>query len=194
VNTSINNNASSGSNSSSNNEANNSKIICTGNVADKIDIKLIVNGKNIELKVYPMMSLLDVLRGELSLTGTKKGCGEGECGACVVFMNGKLVNSCLVPAMQIDGAVIQTIEGVENKELLFKVQASFLQNGGAQCGFCTPGMVLATVNLLEHNPTPTDNDIKKAFAGNLCRCTGYMKIIESVKNVNQKAPKIGGKK
>jgi carbon-monoxide dehydrogenase small subunit len=127
-----------------------------------------------------MARLLDVLREELRLTGTKEGCGEGECGACAVLLDGALVNSCLVPAVHADGASITTIEGVAQGDDLSAVQQAFLEHGGAQCGICTPGMVLAAVNLLEKCPNPTEADVRSGLAGNLCRCTGYMKIFESV--------------
>ena len=130
--------------------------------------------------VYPMARLLDVLREQLQLTGTKEGCGEGECGACTVLIDGQMVNSCLVPIAQVNGAAITTIEGVANNNQLHAVQQAFIDCGGAQCGICTPGMVLAAVNLLERNPNPTEADIRNGLAGNLCRCTGYMKIFESV--------------
>lgn len=127
-----------------------------------------------------MARLLDVLRQDLQLTGTKEGCGEGECGACSVIIDGRIVNSCLVPVVQVAGSEITTIEGVANDEQLHAVQQAFIDQGGAQCGICTPGMVLAAVDLLERNPKPTETDIRTALAGNLCRCTGYMKIFESV--------------
>jgi len=127
-----------------------------------------------------MERLLDVLREQLHLTGTKEGCGEGECGACSVFINGRLVNSCLVPVAQAANAEIKTIEGVASDAQLHAVQQAFIDCGGAQCGICTPGMVLAAINLLERNPAPSQADIRTGLAGNLCRCTGYMKIFESV--------------
>jgi aerobic carbon-monoxide dehydrogenase small subunit len=148
--------------------------------ARKIRVKCEVNGKPAALAVYPMARLLDVLREELGLTGTKEGCGEGECGACAVEIDGALVNSCLVPAVHAEGAKIRTIEGVARGERLDAVQQAFLAHGGAQCGICTPGMILAAVNLLERHPEPTDAEIREGLAGNLCRCTGYMKIFESV--------------
>src|ERR671919_2952888 len=145
-----------------------------------IRISMIVNGEQRSLDVFPMERLLDVLREQLQLTGTKEGCGEGECGACTVVLDGRIVNSCLVPVAQVNGAEITTIEGVGHDDQLHAVQQAFIQHGGAQCGICTPGMVLAAVDLLERNPQPTEADIRTALAGNLCRCTGYIKIFESV--------------
>ena len=145
-----------------------------------------VNGEARTLHAYPLERLLDVLREQLQLTGTKEGCGEGECGACSVFLNGELVNSCLVPAVQAAGATIKTIEGISNGDQLAAVQQSFIEFGGAQCGICTPGMVLAAVDLLERNPQPSEQEIRTGLAGNLCRCTGYMKIFESVVRAYQK--------
>ncbi len=139
-----------------------------------------VNGKTVNVDVAPMARLLDVLREDLHLTGAKEGCGEGECGACAVIVDDKLVNSCLIPALQARGASVRTIEGVAKGDVLHDVQKAFLTWGGAQCGICTPGMVLAAVSLLEKNPKPTEQDVRVALAGNLCRCTGYMKIFESV--------------
>ena len=127
-----------------------------------------------------MARLLDVLREQLQLTGTKEGCGEGECGACTVLIDGQIVNSCLVPVAQLNGVEITTIEGVAGDDQLHAVQQAFIDHGGAQCGICTPGMVLAAVNLLERIPAPTEADIRNGLAGNLCRCTGYMKIFESI--------------
>jgi carbon-monoxide dehydrogenase small subunit len=127
-----------------------------------------------------MARLLDVLRTSLHLTGTKEGCGEGECGACAVLLNGTLVNSCLVPLAQAGGASVTTIEGIADGERLHAVQQAFVDHGGAQCGICTPGMVLAAVDLLARNPSPTVDEIREGLAGNLCRCTGYMRIFEAV--------------
>ena len=149
-------------------------------VARKIRVSCTVNGTPRSVEAYPMARLLDVLREELHLTGTKEGCGEGECGACAVLLNGEIVNSCLVPAMQVEGADIQTIEGIASGDQLHAVQEAFVAYGGAQCGICTPGMVMAAVNLLRQNPQPGEAAIREGLAGNLCRCTGYMKIFEAV--------------
>jgi len=148
--------------------------------ARKVRVTCEVNGKPATLDAYPMARLLDVLREELGLTGTKEGCGEGECGACAVEIDGALVNSCLVPAVHAEGAKIRTIEGVARGDRLDAVQQAFLAHGGAQCGICTPGMILAATNLLARHPEPTDAEIREGLAGNLCRCTGYVKIFESV--------------
>jgi aerobic carbon-monoxide dehydrogenase small subunit len=147
-----------------------------------IEINCTVNGLAKTLHAYPIERLLDVLREQLRLTGTKEGCGEGECGACTVFIDGEIVNSCLVPVAQVEGTSITTIEGIASEDQLHSVQQAFLEYGGAQCGICTPGMVLAAVDLLKRNPNPTEADIRVGLAGNLCRCTGYMKIFESVVN------------
>ena len=127
-----------------------------------------------------MTRLLDALRGDLHLTGIKEGCGEGECGACSILLDGRLVNSCLVPLIHAERAVIVTIEGLARDERLHAVQEAFIARGGAQCGICTPGMVLAAVSLLEQNPHPSLADVRAGLAGNLCRCTGYMRIFEAV--------------
>jgi aerobic carbon-monoxide dehydrogenase small subunit len=139
-----------------------------------------VNGSPAELRGHPMDRLLDILRRVVRLTGTKEGCGEGECGACSVLIDGQLVNSCLVPLLHAEGTSITTIEGVAAGERLHAVQEAFITHGGAQCGICTPGMVLAAVTLLERTPEPSLDDIRTALAGNLCRCTGYMRIFEAV--------------
>jgi carbon-monoxide dehydrogenase small subunit len=146
----------------------------------KIKLEFLVNSETRTVEAYPMERLLDVLREQLCLTGTKEGCGEGECGACTVLIDGCIVNSCLVPVAQVQGASIKTIEGVANGDQLDAVQQAFIDCGGAQCGICTPGMVMAAMDLLERNPNPGEADIRNGLAGNLCRCTGYMKIFESV--------------
>jgi len=148
--------------------------------ARKIRIAFEINGRPMSLEAHPMSRLLDVLREQAGLTGTKEGCGEGECGACSIEMDGALVNSCLIPVLHADGAKIRTIEGVTDAAELSAVQQAFLTYGGAQCGICTPGMILAARNLLSRNAQPRENEIREALAGNLCRCTGYTKIFESV--------------
>jgi len=153
-------------------------------------INLTINGNRQTLDVPPMKRLLDVLREDLHLTGTKEGCGEGECGACAVLLDGDLVNSCLVPALQTNGTKITTIEGLASSLgpgpcALDPVQQCFLERGGAQCGICTPGMILATHHLLDKYPNPTMEQIQEGLAGNLCRCTGYMRIFESVQQAAQ---------
>ncbi len=145
-----------------------------------VSIAFNVNGAPVSVRVEPMKRLLDVLREDLQLTGTKEGCGEGECGACAVLVNGRLVNSCLVPALQVEGARVGTIEGVGETAHLHPIQQCFLECGGAQCGICTPGMILATKHLLEKHPKPSREEIAEGLAGNLCRCTGYMRIFEAV--------------
>jgi aerobic carbon-monoxide dehydrogenase small subunit len=145
-----------------------------------VTIRCRVNGEEQEISGHPMARLLDVLRVTLRLTGTKEGCGEGECGACSVLIDGELVNSCLMPLQQADGADIRTIESVAAGGELHGVQDAFIAHGGAQCGICTPGMVLAAVNLLDRNADPTIDDVRAALAGNLCRCTGYTRIFEAV--------------
>ena len=150
-------------------------------MADKGQFKFSVNGGVRTVDAYSMERLLDVLREQLHLTGTKEGCGEGECAACSVLIDGQIVNSCLVPVAQVQGTSIKTIEGIAlSADQLHKVQQAFIECGGAQCGICTPGMVMAAVNLLEKNSNPDETEIRNGLAGNLCRCTGYMKIFESV--------------
>jgi carbon-monoxide dehydrogenase small subunit len=146
-----------------------------------LTVSCVVNGTAVTLEGHPLTRLLDALRSELRLTGTKEGCGEGECGACSVLIDGELVNSCLVPLLQAEGADIRTIEGVVQSGTLDRVQEAFIAQGGAQCGICTPGMILATISLLERHPHPTDDQIRAGLAGNLCRCTGYMRIFEAVR-------------
>jgi aerobic carbon-monoxide dehydrogenase small subunit len=139
-----------------------------------------VNGAPIEVEVTGMRRLLDVLREDLGLTGTKEGCGEGECGACSVLLDGAVVDACLVPVSQARGASVQTVEGLAPKESLGTLQQAFLETGGAQCGICTPGMLMAGEAFLESGASATDENIREAIAGNLCRCTGYTKIIEAI--------------
>jgi len=143
-------------------------------------IRFTVNGDSREVHVPPMKRLLDVLREDLGLTGTKEGCGEGECGSCSVRMNGELVNSCLVPVLQAGGANVQTVEGLACDGEMHPLQRAFLECGGAQCGICTPGMLIAATHLLERNPRPTMAEIREGLSGNLCRCTGFIRIFESV--------------
>jgi aerobic carbon-monoxide dehydrogenase small subunit len=143
-------------------------------------VSFTLNGEPVTVAAHPMARLLDVLRHQLHLTGTKEGCGEGECGACAVLIDGELVNSCLTPVLQADGTTVTTIEGVADGERLHAVQEAFIATGGAQCGICTPGMVLAAVSLLQRQAEVSDEAIRTALAGNLCRCTGYMKIFEAV--------------
>ncbi len=143
-------------------------------------IQLTINGREETIEAPPMKRLLDVLREDLHLTGAKEGCGEGECGACAVLINGELINSCLVPILQAEGAEITTIEGLVIDEKLHPIQQCFLKEGGAQCGICTPGMILATHHLLDKYPQPTLLQIQEGLNGNLCRCTGYMRIFNAV--------------
>jgi aerobic carbon-monoxide dehydrogenase small subunit len=152
-------------------------------------VNLNVNGCLHTVTAPPMKRLLDVLREDLHLTGAKEGCGEGECGSCSILMNGELVNSCLIPVLQAEGATITTIEGIANKEKLHPIQQCFLEKGGAQCGICTPGMILATHHLLDKYPHPTLEQIQEGLAGNLCRCTGYMRIFDAVQQVANLEPR-----
>jgi len=147
----------------------------------KLKIELTVNGKKRKTDTTTSTRLLDLLRDDLHLTGTKEGCGKGECGACTVIMNGELVVSCLILAPQADGAVITTIEGIGSGDHLDLIQEAFIETGAVQCGFCTPGMILAAKKLLEENPHPDEEEIKRGISGNLCRCTGYQKIIDAIK-------------
>jgi len=147
----------------------------------KLLIKFTVNGKKKEVETTISTRLLDLLRDDLHLTGTKEGCGKGECGVCTVIMNDELVASCLILAPQADGAVITTIEGVGDDKCLDPLQEAFIETGAVQCGFCTPGMILAAKKLLEENPHPDEEEIKRGISGNLCRCTGYQKIFDAIK-------------
>jgi aerobic carbon-monoxide dehydrogenase small subunit len=152
----------------------------------KCRVSLIVNGEPRNIETYPMKRLLDVIREDLQLTGTKEGCGEGECGACSVILDGELVNSCLIPIQQTDGARVSTIEELANPEM-HPVQEAFIQCGAAQCGICTPGMILASIDLLRRHPRPTLDQIRDGLAGNLCRCTGYLRIFEAVQQAAKRA-------
>lgn len=143
-------------------------------------ISLNVNGKDHTLEVEEDMRLIDLLREKLGLTGVKEGCSEGECGACTVIMDGEVVNSCLVMAFQAEGSSILTIEGLGDEENIHPIQQAFIDVGAVQCGYCTPGMILAAKALLDKNPNPTEEEIREAISGNLCRCTGYNKIVQAV--------------
>ncbi len=153
-------------------------------------INFTINKKKYTLKTLPNITLLDIIREKLHLTGTKEGCGKGECGACTVLFNGRNVNSCLILAPQADGADITTIEGVGDIDHLHPIQKAFIEEGAIQCGFCTPGMVMSSLYLLKKNPNPTNDEIREGLSGNLCRCTGYSKIIKAVdkasKDLNEK--------
>ena len=151
-------------------------------------IQLQINGVILELDSPPMKRLLDVLREDLRLTGTKEGCGEGECGACSVIVDGEVINSCLVPVCQVNGSTILTVEGLARDGRLDPLQQAFLECGGAQCGICTPGMLIAARALLDENAHPTRDEIKEAIAGNLCRCTGYLKIIDAIEQAANLRP------
>jgi len=153
----------------------------------KQKISLTVNGQLCEVETYPLKPLLHVLREDLQLTGTKEGCGEGECGACSVLLDGELVNSCLVPVMQAYGASVKTIEGLAVNGEMSAIQEAFAKFGGAQCGICTPGMIMASVYLFAQNAHPSIGEIREGLAGNLCRCTGYQKILEAVYQAGQSA-------
>ena len=144
------------------------------------EFELTVNGERKTVRAFPMERLLDVLREKLGLTGTKEGCGEGECGACAILMNGELVNSCLIPAFEASGAEILTIEGLGRDQRFRVLRDAFIECGGAQCGICTPGMIVAAVHLLKTKARPTIEDLREGFSGNFCRCTGYMQIFEAV--------------
>jgi aerobic carbon-monoxide dehydrogenase small subunit len=149
-------------------------------------IRIVVNGEKHEILVRPAETLLDVLRTRMGLTGTKKACNTGECGACTVLMDGKAVSSCLTLAVESDGSDILTIEGLSRSGELDPVQNSFLEHGAVQCGFCTPGMIMAAKGLLAEKPEPEEQDVRKALAGHLCRCSGYVKIVEAVLDAKPK--------
>ncbi len=148
-------------------------------------IRITVNGQPVELAVEPYRTLLDALRDDLELTGAKKGCDRGDCGGCTVLLDGKPVTSCMMLAVQADGCAITTIEGLRTDGRLHPLQQAFVDHGAVQCGFCTPGMVLAAVALLNENPHPTEAQVRDAIAGNLCRCTGYAKIVDAVMAVSE---------
>jgi carbon-monoxide dehydrogenase small subunit len=152
-------------------------------------INLTINNEDYELAVDPNQTLLGLLRSQLGLTGTKEGCGEGDCGSCTVIMDGKPVNSCLVLAVQAKGKNILTIEGLETDQGLHPLQQAFVEKGAIQCGFCSPGMILSAKNLLDRNPNPDESEIRMAISGNLCRCTGYQKIVEAIKDASGKSSK-----
>jgi len=146
----------------------------------KINLKLAVNGKSHELDIYPNKTLIDVLREDLGLIGVKMACNEGACGACTVILDGKAVNSCLLLAMDAQGKEILTIEGLASGDELHPLQEAFMRHGAVQCGYCTPGMILSAAALLEENDDPSEGDVREAIAGNICRCTGYVKIVEAI--------------
>lgn len=148
-----------------------------------LNIQLTVNGDSHQVQIDPAETLLHVLREKLGLTGTKEGCGEGDCGACTILVNGKSVNSCIYPAIQADGCQILTVEGVEKDPKLKAIQQAFVDHGAVQCGFCSPGMIMATCALLDENPTPTEEEIRRGLSGNLCRCTGYQAMVDAVKSL-----------
>ena len=147
----------------------------------KLTLNFIVNGAKVRLRVPANRTLLDILREDLGLTGTKRGCDTGECGACTVLMNGRSVNSCLVLAGEVEGAEIITVEGLGGEEALHPLQEAFLEEDAVQCGFCIPGMLMSAKYLLDRNPDPSEEEIKEAISGNLCRCTGYIPIIRAIK-------------
>jgi carbon-monoxide dehydrogenase small subunit len=145
-----------------------------------------LNGDRMEVEIEPHWTLLHLLREELELTGTKSGCESGECGACTVLVNGEAINSCIYPVMEIEGEAVTTIEGIAKRSgELHPLQEAFVEQGAVQCGFCTPGMVMAAKALLDRNPNPTEEEIRHALAGNMCRCTGYVQIVEAVKSASQ---------
>ena len=153
-------------------------------------INFTINGNKVVVDVEPSMRLLDVVRNELHLTGTKEGCGEGECGACTVLLNGEPVNSCLTPVINVMDREVMTIEGFRETKEYRVIADAFADRGASQCGFCTPGMILVTYSLLKKNPHPSDEEIRLALSGNLCRCTGYQAIIDAVKIASEKGIKL----
>lgn len=152
----------------------------------RVPIKLKVNGLDFVFDSVPEnKTLLSLIRDDIGLTGTKEGCAEGDCGACTVLLNGKPVNSCIILAVEVDGGEILTIEGLSRDGKLHPIQQAFVDEGAVQCGFCTPGMIMSTYGLLQENPSPTDEDIKRGLAGNLCRCTGYVRIANAVHKASE---------
>ncbi|SHI33585.1 carbon-monoxide dehydrogenase small subunit [Dethiosulfatibacter aminovorans DSM 17477] len=149
---------------------------------NNLTIEITINGKKMTQQISPAMTLLDLIRKELNLKGTKKGCNNGNCGSCTVLMDGKPVNSCMTLAVQADGKNILTIEGLSDGSILHPIQESFIEKGAIQCGFCTPGMVISAKGLLDKNPEPTEDEIREGISGNYCRCTGYTKITDAVKH------------
>ena len=166
---------------------------CLPDVA-KISVLFTVNSKKQRVEAHPLARLLDVLREDLQLTGSKEGCGEGECGACAVLVNGEVVNSCLVPIAQMEEADVITIEGMAAHPMGRRLQQAFIECGGAQCGICTPGMIVAAAGLLERTPNPTEQHLREGLSGNLCRCTGYTKIFEAVMSASRELVAAGEKK
>lgn len=153
----------------------------------KQTINFILNGEPIEVEIEPHLTLLQLLREKLDLSGTKEGCGMGECGACTILLDGRTINSCIFPAMEIEGKSVMTIEGLAGPQGdLHPIQKAFIEHGATQCGFCTPGMVLSAKALLDENPTPTEEEIRNGIAGNLCRCTGYIPIVKAIKSLVDK--------
>ena len=152
---------------------------------NKVSLRMTVNGKPVEVRVNPTWTLLKVLREELKLTGTKKGCEQGDCGACTIILDGKAVNACLVLALQAEGKTIETVEGLGSAENLHPLQKSFIKHSAVQCGFCSPGMLMSAKALLDRNSHPTTEEIKRGISGNLCRCTGYVKIIKAIEEASK---------
>lgn len=149
----------------------------------KHKIRLRINEELYEVSVEPNKTLIDIIRDDIGLTGTKKGCGTGDCGSCTIILDGKPVNSCLILGVEVDGSNILTIEGLRKGEELHPIQKAFIEHGAIQCGYCTPGMIISAKALLDNFPNPTEDQVKMALSGNLCRCTGYKKIIEAIMNV-----------